>query len=84
MSMEITAQKLMEFLEQELAVDTADVDEGTLLFSTGIVDSFAVITLMTYLETEGGLRIDPVDVNLENMDSIRSILDYVARAGATV
>ena len=74
----------MEFLEQELAVDTADVDERTLLFSTGIVDSFAVITLMTYLETEGGLRIDPVDVNLENMDSIRSILDYVARAGATV
>ena len=77
--MEITSEKLMEFLEHELAVDIADVHENTPLFSTGIVDSFAIISLMTYLETEGGIRIDPDDVNLDNMDSIGRILDFVAR-----
>lgn len=80
--MAITSQKLMEFLQHELAVDVADVGENTPLFSTGIVDSFAVISLMTYLETEGGIRIDPDDVNLENMDSIGRILDFVARVKA--
>jgi acyl carrier protein len=77
--MDITPEKLMEFLEHELAVDVTDVQEHTPLFSAGIVDSFAVISLMTYLETEGGIRIDPDDVNLENMDSIGRILDFVAR-----
>jgi acyl carrier protein len=77
--MGITPEKLIHFLKHELAVDVADVQENTPLFSTGIVDSFAVVSLMTYLETEGGIRIDPDDVTLENMDSIGRILDFVAR-----
>ena len=36
--MSITSEKLMEFLEHELAVDVTDVAEETPLFSTGIVD----------------------------------------------
>lgn len=80
--MAITTEKLMTFLEQELAVDTSSIDESTLLFSGGIMDSFAIISLMTYLETEGELFIDPSDVNLENMDSIGRIMDYVSRVHA--
>ena len=72
----------MMFLEQELAVDTSQIDDSTLLFSAGIMDSFAIISLMTYLETEGGLCIDPADVTLENMDSIGRIMDYVSRVHA--
>ena len=78
--MGITAHSLLKFLEHDLAVDTADVREGTPLFSTGIVDSFGVISLITYLEIEGGICIDPVDVNLENMDSIEKILDFLFRS----
>ena len=80
--MAITTEKLMEFLQQELAVDTTDLVVSTPLFSAGIMDSFAIITLMTFLETEGGISIDPVDVNLENMDSIQRIMNYVSRVDA--
>ncbi len=76
----LTEAGLLAFLEEELGVDTADVDAQMLLFSTGIIDSFALVTLMTYLETEGGFRISPVDVNLGNMDSIARMLAYAERA----
>ncbi len=77
--MAVTAKNLLEFLEHELVIDTTDVREETLLFSTGIVDSFGVISLITYLEVEGGIRIDPADINLDNMDSIERILHYLSR-----
>ncbi len=70
---------LLEFLEDELGVDTADIDVSTPLFSTQLVDSFALVTLMMYLEREGGITIAPADVNLDNMDSVGRMLAYVER-----
>ena len=50
-----------------------------LLFSSGIVDSFAPITLMTFLESQCGFRIGPMEVTLENFDSVDCILQFAER-----
>jgi acyl carrier protein len=78
--MSIDKQSLLSFLESELALDTFDIDEKTPLFSTGVVDSFAMVSLITFLEKEGRFRMSPIDVNLDNLDSIERILGYVERA----
>ena len=78
--MAVTEEGLLGFLSDDLAIETSDIAADTLLFSTGIIDSFALVTLMTYIETEGGVRIAPADVNLANFDSISRILTYVERA----
>ena len=78
--MAITEVSLKAVLEDDMGIDVTDIGPQTLLFSTGIIDSFALVTLMTYLEKEGKFRVDPADVNLENMDSIERILTYVERA----
>ncbi|MCA8926988.1 MAG: acyl carrier protein [Alphaproteobacteria bacterium] len=78
--MAITEESLKAVLEDDMGIDVTDIGPQTLLFSTGIIDSFALVTLMTYLEKEGKFRVDPADVNLENMDSIERILTYVERA----
>ncbi|MCB1749631.1 MAG: acyl carrier protein [Gammaproteobacteria bacterium] len=78
--MAMNADTLLTFLADDLDVDTADIAPDTLLFSTGIVDSFALVSLMTFLESECGMRISPEDVNLDNFDSIERILAYVERA----
>ena len=75
----LDSMMLLEFLEDELGVDTADIDVSTPLFSTQLVDSFALVTLMMYLEREGGITIAPADVNLDNMDSVGRMLAYVER-----
>jgi acyl carrier protein len=78
--MAVDKQSLLSFFESDLALDTSDLDERTPLFSTGVVDSFAMVSLITFLEKEGGFRMSPVDVNLDNLDSIERIVKYVERA----
>ncbi len=80
--MSITTESMVQFLKDDLAVDVDDINTETLLFSSGIVDSFALVSMMTFLESEAGIQISPADVNLSNFDSISRILAYVERAQA--
>ncbi|MGN6366191.1 acyl carrier protein [Asticcacaulis taihuensis] len=78
--MSLTYENLRDFLVEELALDGEEITADTLLFSSGLVDSFALVTLMTYIENEGGVTIAPTDVKLENFDSISRILAYLGSA----
>ncbi|MBG6211989.1 acyl carrier protein [Labrenzia sp. EL_126] len=78
----ITEKQIYQFLEDDLGIEIEDITSETLLFSSGIIDSFALVTLMVLLETNGGFRINPADVNLDNMDSIARMIDFVERASA--
>ena len=77
--MAVTYQSLNDFLVDELAVDPKAITADTLLFSTGLVDSFALVSLMMHIENEGDIFIPPTDVKLENFDSINRILAYLAQ-----
>jgi acyl carrier protein len=74
--MPVTREGLLHFLSDELAVDATEIDEQTPLFSSGLIDSFAFVSLLAHIESEGGFRIEPTDVNLNNFDSIARILAY--------
>ena len=75
--MSITQEDLMKFLSNDLAIDCSKVNADTLLFSSGLVDSFSLVSIMTYIEDEGGVTISPSDVKLENFDSISRIMAYL-------
>ena len=77
--MALTQEQLVQFLDAELGVETSDISGDTLLFSSGIIDSFALVTLITFIEKQCSFRINPVEVNLDNMDSIDRILTYADR-----
>ena len=71
---------LVAYLQDELGVDTSDVDQSTLLFSTGIVDSFGLVEVVLFIEKHSGIKVNPMDVNLDNLDSIDRIIEFVNRA----
>jgi Acyl carrier protein len=75
----ITKEDLISYMAQELGVETSDVREETLLFSSGIIDSFALVSLITFIEEKCRFRVNPMDVTLDNLDSIDRILGYVRR-----
>jgi len=79
--MTLSYADLSRFIEDELAVES-ELAEDTLLFSSGLIDSFSLVSLMSYIEDEGGVRIAPGDVKLENFDSIGRILAYLDRVTA--
>ena len=80
--MAVTYEGLANFLADELAVDPAEIAPTALLFSRGVIDSFSLVSLLTYLETAGGFMIAPADVNLENFDTIDRMLEYASRMAA--
>lgn len=75
----VNSGSLLAFLEDDLGVDIDGVEADTPLFSSQLVDSFALVTLMMFLEKQTGIRIAPTDVNLDNMDTIARMLAYVER-----
>jgi acyl carrier protein len=64
-------------MEQELGIDTSEIDHDTLLFSTGVIDSFSLVSLLTFVEVKYEFRIGPTDVNLANFDSLGRMLAYI-------
>ncbi len=74
--MAVTRDSLFAYLGEQLSVDTSDLDDQTPLFSSGLIDSFSLVDLMTFVETEGGFKFNPADVNLDNLDSVSRILAF--------
>jgi acyl carrier protein len=76
--MPLSKESILRFMDESLGVDTAGVDEHTDLFSSGVVDSAAMVSLIEFVETAGGVTFYPDDLSLENLDSIERILRFVA------
>ena len=75
--MTFNKNQLVDYLSGTLNVDIAQVNEDTLLFSSGLIDSFSMIDLITFIETQCGIRVSPTDITLDNFDTIGRIMNFV-------
>jgi acyl carrier protein len=76
--MVLNKESLLRFMEDSLGVDTAGLDEHTEIFSSGIIDSAAMVELIEFVECKGNVRFTPDDLTLDHLDSIGRILSFVA------
>ena len=74
--MPLLHDNLLDFLQRQQGIDVTDLDADTPLFSSGLLDSFSMPELVLLVESQCGFKVPPVDVNLDNLDSIRRILAY--------
>lgn len=74
--MPLSDDSLFEYLATRMGV--SGIDRTTLLFSTGLLDSFSMIDLIMFIEQQSGTRIEPMDVSLDNLDSVERIMAYVS------
>lgn len=77
--MSLMAEHLLSYMQDHLGIDTSDIERSTPLFSTQVIDSFSLVSLITFIEDSCGIQVDPQDVTLENLDTIERILDYIRR-----
>ena len=75
--MSVKEEDIQRFLIDQQNLDAADVDKESMLFSTGILDSFSMIELVSFLEKEAGIRIRPTELTLDNFDSIGRMLSFL-------
>jgi len=76
--MPISSESLREFLRDQGRVDVSAVADDTLLFSSGLVESFTLIELVVFIEQQTGTKVRPAEVRLDHLDSIDRILAFVA------
>ena len=77
--MPLDRELLLKYLEDNLGVDTAEVNEDTPLFSSGIIDSASMVDLIVFVESEASVKFGPDDITLDYLDSVSRILEFVAR-----
>ena len=70
---------LKEFLPGE---DPNDLTDSTQLFTTGLLDSIASLNLVSFLEEEYGVKIEPHEIVADNLDTIKLIADFVEQKKA--
>ncbi|MEO2048082.1 MAG: acyl carrier protein [Pirellulales bacterium] len=65
------------FMSEDLGIDNSGIVVNSPLFSSGIIDSFSLVSLLSYIEDTYQIRISSADVNLDNFDSLERILAYI-------
>ena len=76
--------KLKQYMTEELLVGQEDIDlqEDDNLLLGGLIDSLGIMRLITFIEEEFQVEVQPEDVTIENFSTINIIADYLARCGA--
>jgi acyl carrier protein len=72
-------ESLLNFLREELAVDDRDLTETTPLFSSGRIDSYSLVMMIAFIESQCGLQFNPEDVVLENLDTVERVVSFISR-----
>ncbi|MFH1680390.1 MAG: acyl carrier protein [Candidatus Eisenbacteria bacterium] len=73
-------QKIIAYIREEyLEDDGMELKGDTPLISSGIVDSFSMVSLKMYLEEELGIKMTDDEASTEAFDSVDSILELVRK-----
>ena len=70
-------EKLIEILE-DIQPD-ADYESCTTLIDDGILDSFAILSIVSELQDEFDITITPADIIPDNFNSAKALWDMVCR-----
>lgn len=66
-----TKEKIKEFLENETQKKIED--DSINLISNGFLDSFTMVRLISFIETELGIKVDMEEIGSDNFNSIEKI-----------
>lgn len=68
--------EFLQLLKTNLRMDEP-LEPDTPLISSGIIDSFDVVTLLTIVESEYRVSINPEDIDVETFDTPAQMLTFI-------
>ena len=78
--MESFQDELVEIIAQESGLDATALMTSKGLMSRGLLDSFVLVAVITFVEDRIGGEVPSSDLSFENFDSIAGICACVERA----
>jgi acyl carrier protein len=71
-------EKLIEFIKSEFITEgDINITSETKLISGGIIDSFSLFSLQSYIEREFGKKIPPPVITAESFDTVKQMIDII-------
>jgi acyl carrier protein len=72
--------QLIRMITDEVSLDpSVEITADTDLLLGGLVDSLGVVRIVGWIEDEIGIEIDPLDVVLDNFQTVGQMLAYIDR-----
>ena len=71
--------EIRALLSREFGLDADRLDVEAAIFSSGLLDSLSSMKLLVALEAAFGIKVSPLDISIEDVDSIAQIDATVAR-----
>lgn len=72
-------RKLLEFISQNFMVEPEEIELDKSMVDEGIIDSFGLIEISAFLETECGIEITEDDMTRDNFGSVLKIVAFVQK-----
>ncbi len=69
-------EQLLAFINAEVSISPDPIEVGTDLLMTGAVDSLGVVRVTQWLEDELGFEVDPIEVILDNFQTVDKMVAY--------
>ena len=73
-------EKVRDLILSEFGVDESLGDDQS-LFASGMLDSLSAVVLLTKLNEDFGLAMSPLDVGLDDLDTVSSIVKTIETFG---
>jgi|WetSurMetagenome_2_1015567.scaffolds.fasta_scaffold178461_2 acyl carrier protein len=71
-------EELINFIRNEYLDDNnIEITPDTKLISGGLIDSFSLVSLQTYIEKKFGKKIPPPIITAESFDTIRQMIEII-------
>ncbi len=77
------AELILEFIRDEADLEEGEVDSDTSLFRDQLLDSMNLTALIAFLEETFSIKVKPMDIVYENLDTVNHMLAYVERRKAS-
>jgi acyl carrier protein len=71
---------ILSFVREELLEDEdVEINKDTSLFEGRVLNSLKLVEVILFLEEAFEIKIDPSEVNIDNLDTISNILGLIER-----
>lgn len=75
-------KKIKDYIINEFFSGDLEIDDESSLFSTRIISSRNLMHLVDFIEESFAIKVQPMELILENFDSISRITDFIGRKRA--
>ncbi len=72
-------EKLLDFLTRNFMVERQEIDLSKSLIDEGVIDSFGLIEISTFMESEFGISVQEDDMIQSNFGSVLKMVDFISR-----